>query len=140
MAAVSRDSSSGGSGAECCIDRGWSRTRQARRSERPSVVQQCVTVCRRRAGLEASLGGFLQNQRIQGEVGDRTFQARELTFQLLKPLDLLDFQAAVLIAPTVGRLFDDPQRATDLHDGLAFAQGHFRFCQSSAEVDPFILM
>lgn len=53
MSAVSASSSSRPRGAFLWVDRCWRSTRQARRSETPSVLRTCSIASRRRAGLSS---------------------------------------------------------------------------------------
>jgi len=69
-------------------------------------------------GLEVSLGGFFQDQCIQGEVGDGTFQSRVLALQLFESLGLIDLEPAVGIPPAIVGLFCNSQGAAGLCDGL----------------------
>ena len=52
-------------------------------------------------GSEVSRGGFLQNQLLQGQVGDRSTEALVLCLRRLQPLDLVTLQTAVLGTPAI---------------------------------------
>ena len=90
-------------------------------SESPSAVGAL--------GLEVSLRGFLQDQRIEREIRHGSLQPGILSLQFLEAFGLIDLEPTVLIAPAVIRLFGDADRSTRLSNRLSFAQRDLDFPQ-----------
>jgi len=80
-------------------------------------------------GLEVSLGGFLQDQLVQRQIGDRASQLQVLALELLEASGLLDLQAAVFLALPIVRLLGDPQGPADFGHRLAARQADFGLTQ-----------
>src|SRR4029453_1636867 len=80
-------------------------------------------------GSVFSRQGFLQDEVVQGELGDRLSQALVLAPAFLQPLGLIDLQAPVLSPPLVIGLLRDPGAPTDLACGLTLRDPHLGFTQ-----------
>ncbi len=64
-----------------------------------------------------------------GQLRDRLLQTFVPALQILKPLRLVELQAAVLTPPLVVRLLRDPEAAADLAHRLALTNPHLSFAQ-----------
>src|SRR5215210_940193 len=80
-------------------------------------------------GSEVSPGGLLQDQLVEGEVGDGFAQASILGLQLLHALDLVRLQPAVLLTPAVVRDLGDPNRADRIRHRGSLRNQHVHLAQ-----------
>ena len=80
-------------------------------------------------GLPVSLSRLLQDQLVQGQIGDRSLEAGILLLELLQPPGLIDLEPAVLPAPTIVTLLRYSDALTDLADRLSLSQVHRGFSQ-----------
>src|SRR3954466_6851826 len=80
-------------------------------------------------GSEVSPGSLLQDQLVEGEVGDRFAQALVLGLQLLHALDLVRLAAAILLTPAVIRDLGHPDGADRLHHRGALRNQNIHLAQ-----------
>ena len=85
-------------------------------------------------GLEVSLGGVLQKHLIERAVRDRALPPGLLSCECFQPCGWRDVEPAVLVAPSVGRVFGEPQGAAALSDGLSLAQRPRSFTQCGEDL------
>src|SRR3954449_12550238 len=101
VSAVSRSSSSRPRGTLRCVERCCPSAAQARRSETCMTAWICSIQARRRAGLEVSPGSLLQNELVQGQVGDCPAQTTIFLLELLQALHLVGLEPTVLLTPPI---------------------------------------
>src|SRR5689334_622151 len=112
MSAVSWSSSSRPRGVLRCVERCWPSAAQARRSETFSSRRTCSMQARRRAGPgNVSRGGLLEDQLVQGQLGDRPAQPAIFGLERLQAPDLVALEPAILLAPAVVGHLADADRA-----------------------------
>ena len=80
-------------------------------------------------GLEVSLGGFLQDQFIQRQIGDGSPEMCVLPLELLEASGLPNLQAAVLLAPPIVRLLGDAQGPARFWHRVTARQADFSLTQ-----------
>ncbi len=80
-------------------------------------------------GLEVSLRGFLQNQLIQREISHGSLQTGILSFQILEPFRLIQFEASIFLAPARVRGVGDIPLPADVFDCLPLSEEYFRFAE-----------
>ena len=111
ISAVRRRSSSRPRGTLRCVERGCPSAAQARRLETCNCARTCSMQARRRAGLEVSPSGLLQNELVQCQIRDRLAQSAVLELKILQALHLLGLQPAKLLAPPIIRHLAHPDLA-----------------------------
>jgi hypothetical protein len=75
-----------------------------------------------RGAVEVSPRRLLEDELVEGEVGDRSAQPVVLALEVLEVLGLGDLEAAVRFAPAVVGDLVDAEGVDDLRDLLALAQ------------------
>ncbi len=81
-----------------------------------------------------SLRGFLHNQLVQGQISYGPLQARILSFQILEPFRLIEFEASILLAPAIVRGVSDTPLAANILDRLPLGQEDFPFAELANDV------
>src|SRR5262249_57922234 len=80
-------------------------------------------------GLEVSLSSLFQDQLVERQFGDRTFEPPVLPLQLLQPAGLVELQTPILLASTKVGLLAHPQLPTDIDNRVAAAKLDLRLPQ-----------
>ena len=118
----------------CCVERCWPTTRRAQRSETSSSSFTWLTAWRLREGLKTFCCATL---RVLKELFKDLFAAHEirdgfpkpgvLLLHVLKPLGLINLEAAILLTPSVVSLFGHANRLSHYANAFALAQSQLDF-------------
>src|SRR5262249_23658051 len=92
-------------------------------------------------GLEVSLSSLFQDQLVERQFGDRTFEPPVLPLQLLQPARLVQLRTSVLLAPTQVGLLAHPQLPTDIDNRAAAPKLHLCFPKLADDLfNPVLLL
>lgn len=81
------------------------------------------------SGSEFSLGDFLENLIVDGEISHGSLESSIFSFEFLEAFGLVDPHPTVLLAPAVERLFGDAECLDHLGNGLTLSLQDFGFTQ-----------
>ena len=132
MSASSRGSSDRTCGCRLRVDRGWPRTRQARRSDTlscPLRFGRGTRLFGASPGSEVSRGRLSKDCVVERYVGNELLQAGVLLLELLQALGLVELETAVLLPPALVGLLGDSDLLASLGNALALREHELSFAE-----------